>query len=339
MAEGRNTARWLIRASTALDLRYRSGEGVAVSKRELGDNEREAMRRELAGSTYALRNGNAGAFLDACKKVHVFSMGAVKISAFTNAASRELASQAKRSLFRVQAIMDMFDVRHGIDVFLVPTREKRRRPKGDEVVMPAHINGGYTYAYTHPQRTRIFIYRLEEWPKVLLHEVLHNVPQVQDIPWQEGDIHKMYGMFGIDSRGCPKSCKTVLEPTEAVVEAWAIFLHTAFLAHETGDSFDRLLAREIGWNDHHTRWMIEKKEMELNGKWSEGTHAFSYIVLRGIILHSLDRFLGMRMPYSPRALVGLWGSGWRKIRKVGDRERGRADHDAASMRMSVHGDL
>ncbi|QIG60084.1 hypothetical protein [Dishui Lake large algae virus 1] len=358
MTEGKNIANWLSKTKKALDTSYNSDKHVTVSIRSfdnIKDKEKEDIRKELVDSSYGLSKEKINAFLDVCHSIHEYTMGIVRISVITNTVSSNLAAQVKRSLYRANAIMDLFGGGFGIGsdknikIVLVPIKERRKKPNPtNKIVMPSHINGGYTYTVEQGQDARIFIYRLEEWPKVMLHEIVHNIPKIQNIQWGDSDIRKMYKMFGIDNVGCPDACKTVLEPTEAVVEAWAIFLHTAFLCHETGSNFYELIKKEIVWNDHHTRWILEKQQNGLGGIWREGTHAFSYIVLRGIILHNLNKFLGMRMPYSPTTLERLWEDGWKKLRKnimsarsePGAKNKNKNENEKGnSMRMSVYGDL
>ena len=215
-------------------------------------------------------------------------------------------------------------------ITLIPLDEPRKKPTGNDVVEPYHINGGYTYV----RHKNIYIYRLEEWPKVALHELLHNMPMLQEIKWTPVIIRKLYAMFNIDTKGCPKRCSTDLEPTEGIIEAWAIFLHTAFMSFETEGDFYRLFTNEIKWNDHLIGWILKKQDAQPDKKWREGTHAFSYLVLRGILLHNMEAFLGMPMPYNPEALFQFFEKGWKGLVL-----RPSSTGNRNSMRMSRYGDV
>jgi hypothetical protein len=314
---------WIRRAKHELERAY--AHGVIQEQTHVAtDQELKELLLEMADSRFTLPAIKE--HITSCQKRWTFILGSVRLDILCNRMGKKLREQIVRSLHRAVATMSMFGTRD-IHVVLLPIHEPRHKPDTGEMVGPRHVNGGYTYQ----QSNTVYIYRLEEWPKVMLHELLHHARAVQGIRWTKQNISSIYALFGIDTAGCPINCSTRLEPTEAVVEAWAIFLHTAYMSHETGRNFYRLLQDEMRWNDHHTRWILEKQAGM--GAWREDTHAFSYIVLRGILLHHLEELLQMPMPYKPRMLLQLWTTG----RKEMDSMDGRKVQQHGTLRMSRYG--
>lgn len=283
----------------------------------------DELRKEFGESRFTI--DSVQGFLANCTDMYVYEANGVQLSVL----SAKMDKRVALSLFRISTILRLFQIKHDLKIVLLPIHQARKKPGEGEPVSPKHINGAYTYI----SDGTIYVYRLEEWPKVILHEVLHNVPQLQGIEWSAGHMQRLYGAFGIDRAGCPGACQTILEPTEAVIEAWAIFLHTAFLAIERGKDFGGLLQQELDWNYQQIRWILQKQG---TGAWQERTHAFSYIVLRGILLHNLEEFLKMRRPYSPeklgRFMVQRWGVLRPEVLKLPYRR-------TRSLRMSRLGDL
>lgn len=321
-----------------------SQEWVARARENMGHNslvemvetldrgEIETYQRELGASNYTLPE--VGPFMARCTKRHTFVMGPVRIQLLCRrVAGKTLRGQIVRSLRRANAVLQMFAIADAkrFTVVLVPTNRPREKPSEGDIVEPLHVNGGYTYV----RGDKIYIYRLEEWPKVMLHEILHHVPELQGIRWGTAQLRTLYKTFEIDMQGCPDQCRTALEPTEAVIETWAIFLHTVFMAVETGGDFVSLLRDEISWGDHHIRWILKKKGA---GEWREDTHVFSYIVLRGVLLHHLERFLAMPRPYSAADLCAIWTQAWaNRSTWLG---KGRSlPRERPTLRMSRYGDV
>jgi hypothetical protein len=331
IADMMDTKQWVIKASHELANAYKDN-GLLETKHSITESERMGLLKELGNSRYTMPGVRE--YILACKKRYVFTlaMGSIRIDVLYphDRLPSKLRGQVSRSLYRARATADCFGGLGTIHVVLVPINQPRRKPQHKDMVEPKHVNGGYTYI----SGNTVYIYRLEEWPKVMLHELLHHVPAIQKIRWTSKMLHQLYIEFGIDKQGCPDSCSTVLEPTEAIVEAWAIFLHTVYMSHETGKSFDSLIGDEITWNKRHIAWILKKKEIA-HGVWSEGTHLFSYIVLRGMLLLHLDRFLGMPMPYRAGILRDFWIYQWNMLPTM--ITQGAAMN--GTLRMSYHGDF
>lgn len=277
--------------------------------------EKQQLLEEFKDSKYTL--AQIPDYISKCNRKYIYTAGQLRIHILCQRMTKKIENQVRLSLYRGNAIYKLFGLhvttmfhKHYIDIVLLPIQEPRKKPIAGEKIEPMHVNGGYTYLTDHT----IYIYRLEEWPKVMLHELLHNVPSLQNIAWKPDHIKQLYEEFRIDMSGCPTDCKTILEPTEAIIETWAIFLHTVFVSLETlSRDFTRLLAEEIKWNDQQVAWILKKRHENHDGIWRENTHAFSYLVLRCILFHHLDDFLKMKLPYSGNILTDFIIKKWKSV--------------------------
>lgn len=183
-----------------------------------------------------------------------------------------------------------------LTVWLFLTDAKRVLPESGHV-HPRHINGGYTYL----KGNEIFVLRREEFPKVVLHEVLHHT-KVHISEWDPTALQKLYDTFNISADKCSSrmdTCSTRLEPNEAVVETWAEIMHLKFITEEYGVPFDSLYQRELEHAFQQSKKLLKHQERE-SPDWKEGTHSYSYIVLRTLLL--LTFFEWSKRSYSTEAL-------------------------------------
>lgn len=107
-----------------------------------------------------------------------------------------------------------------IRIFFVADDSLRRFPmEGEGDIGPQNINGGYTYPCT--KKLDIFIYRIEDATRVLIHELLHAF--------------------------CTDRHETGIDITEAKTEAWAELIWCCFMAEGNIDEARKNIERQIGW--------------------------------------------------------------------------------------------
>lgn len=73
-------------------------------------------------------------------------------------------------LQRAVHVHTVLDIKKPLVFWIIPTSVPRLFPGPGEAVSEKHINGGYTYL----SGNNIYIYRYEDLPKVMLHEVIHH---------------------------------------------------------------------------------------------------------------------------------------------------------------------
>lgn len=162
---------------------------------------------------------------------------------------------------------------------------KRLPPKGSPLT-PDNINSGLTYLHGDTDGTKIEIFRMEEFPKVLCHELLHVFGVAIPLHAELVLSAKAAEIFGVQHLH-------TLRINEALTELNATVLNAAILS---SGSLSNRLAEEY----RHSADTIARMRAHFDlppgswGKWAESTHAFSYMVLKhlfmGEVLGSKDAF-------------------------------------------------
>lgn len=203
-----------------------------------------------------------------------------------------------RTLKRIYSLIKLLNINKELVFYLLPTPYNRLFPNKNEKVNVEHINGGYTY----PMGNQIYIFRWEEFPKVMLHETIHHSLIDTGISWNYDDMMLLYKKLNIDASGCPNNCSTQLIPNEAIVETWAEIYHMKFLEYEYGFSFKRMLEQEKKWSIIQAKRIL-KHQGEFYPLWKEGSHSYSYMVIRSAILWNITEFQKLNIPYNTTILT------------------------------------
>ena len=265
---------------------------------QLREEERKELQTELKSSRYSV---NIEEFLRTVNsKIKLSYPNVATLNAvFTDKTSPHLALLI-RSLKRVVCLLKKYKCNKHLIFWLIPTLSHRSFPKPGEVLSEIHINGGYTY----PMRNTVYIYRFEEFPKVMLHETIHHLPMDTGHKWDHQDLMKLYNVLHIDTTNCNQTCSTDIMPNEAIVETWAEVYHLAFLELEFHIPFQQMLQHEKNWAAIQTK-RIKIHQKKYFPEWKENTHAYSYVVIRAALLWNLAAFLSIKAPYNQNILTNL----------------------------------
>lgn len=201
--------------------------------------------------------------------------------------------------------MEMFQGRT-IEFWILPCTNKRHLPKEDKVITSEHVNGGFTFHHLG----KVYIFRESEFPKVALHETLHNLAQFDIRHWSNSDLVQLYKAFQVDTSGCSTACMscchTQLEPNEAIIELWAVLFQILFIAIEM--NFDNsttmdMIKIEQRWAQHTSALLMERGAFQ--EPWKEETHLFSYILIKSAMFQNLEQFLKIPMPYDSKTMTSF----------------------------------
>ena len=191
-------------------------------------------------------------------------------------------SQLFQTIKKIIVTRKFFKIKGNIVIHFVCCPFKRYFPTHG-IVSSEHINGGFTDI----SKNEIFITRIEEYPKVLLHEVLHHCQSIHG-SFTKNNTEMLKHVFNISE-------ETVLIPNEAVVEFWASILLMKFLSFETHIPFETLYAIELKHSMNQSARIIKKQGTK---KWKEKSNAFCYIIFKTILLANVCEFLkGYTFPY------------------------------------------
>lgn len=194
----------------------------------------------------------------------------------------------KRVINRLYLVSQQFQIHKNIIYWFLPIEENRLYPRDGTPVTPNSINGGYTY----PRENEIFVYRYEDFAKVMIHELLHHSIIESKTEWTQAQLDNLRYYFNIS-----KECKVL--PNEALVETWATYLQLQFISKEYNIPFKKLYDLECQWGLQQSyRLLSHKNKLNKAGIWHEETNSFTYIVFKTILLVNLKKFLKIKMPYN-----------------------------------------
>jgi hypothetical protein len=189
-----------------------------------------------------------------------------------------------------------------LKIYLNLTHFKKELPKNrSEIIGYEHINTGMTYRCVADNE--IFIYRKEEWFKVLIHETFHSYGL--DIDTYDNNIvkSKISKLFPIDS---------TFNIAETYTEVWARILNCcfcSFLSSKNKDDFKLFLNFSlhierifsiIQMNKILYFMGLQYKDLWANNPISKGlrntlykeqSNAFCYFILGGVLMNDYVRFL------------------------------------------------
>lgn len=206
-------------------------------------------------------------------------------------------SLIKKVIRRIITLKRIYQLNEPLNIWFIPLSLKRCFPQKGEKVSAKHINGGYTYLHNNT----IYIYRYEEFPKVILHEVLHHSKLQTE--WTSKQWMRLYEFLKIDDTNCPANCQTLLQPSEAIIEVWAIYYQCMFLAYEKQQPFQRFYQKELDWSLYQSRRLLKYQQNYFKKGWKEDTHSYSYIVLKTCLWYYWDLFSKLKLPYKDYILT------------------------------------
>lgn len=293
---------------------------VNYNKSNLEPSFKDDICNEFSGSKFNLGNQNVATFVRNCNYCITLSHDNFNIRFIVPDESTVPHFMMIKSAKRIAAMCTIFSIPR-FNVYIIPVPIPRKFPsKG--IVSPDNINGGYTYI----EGTDIYIYRQEEWPKVLLHEFLHRTIADSYSHWDHKKVATFKSLYNIHS-GTP------LLMNEAVIEALAIVYHMSFLSLELGLDFKRLYTTEMQWTRQQVERMLLLQSKLPNQIWIEQSNAFAYIIIKYLLLKDITRFLKIQ-PRDTKAVSELLLE--QTLDVVASKKNSYVN---ASMRMTVFGDL
>lgn len=143
----------------------------------------------------------------------------------------------------------------------------------------SNINTGFTYLNFN----NIYLIRIEELPKVLLHELIHHNKLIHS-QFKRSNINKLKECFKIDKR-------IDLDPNEAIIEFWAFLIHLYYISIEYNKDYYELYKKELNYSLIKTKQILNIQKKLLDNIWvDDNSNVFPYIVFKTIFLFYLDEF-------------------------------------------------
>ena len=165
-------------------------------------------------------------------------------------------------------------------IHLIPSPAKKIF-KEDGIMTSENINSGFTYV----NRNDIYIFRKEEFPKVVLHELIHHDLNIHQDEFNEKNKRLLKEHFNI----CDD---TTLILNETIIELWATILQLAFVSVDYNIDYRRLFKMEVIYSLYkcHQIFKIQKGD-----KWKDRCNIYSYIIFKTILLINLNEYIKIYM--------------------------------------------
>ena len=235
---------------------------------------------------------------------HDIEESPIKLTVFTKQQElpRNVKEQIQGMMTLMQKVIDLKPESRDISIKYYPTKFKKKLPRNNTNFKTKHVNSGVTTSYKNSRKRDIIIFRYEEAPKVLTHELLHAY-----------DFHCVFhGTFrDISGHGIP--LENNQEYDEALVETWATLIthpdslniqidfsiaQTAkILSHYDYTSIESFLCNKNPLNTLNTLKTRRKRSDHLTMKKTRDTKLlpaipsiFPYYILKSAFLFQYEKF-------------------------------------------------
>jgi hypothetical protein len=156
-----------------------------------------------------------------------------------------------------------------------------------------NVNSGFTYI----NRNEIFIFRKEEFPKVIIHELIHH-----DINIHSDYIEPEYKKKLLDHFKLDPKCELILN--EAIVELWATIIHLSNVSKEYNISFDELLKIELEYSLYKSNQILNLKLKSNLNLHYDNCNIYAYIIFKTIFFYYFNEFVKIyTFPYNNKKIV------------------------------------
>lgn len=192
---------------------------------------------------------------------------------------------------RISIIYKYYNLNKNINIHLSFWNKPRTFPKND-FFRSKNINGGFTDFLSND----IYIFRKDEYPKVILHEFIHHIDilNMSIINISTYNKKKIKNFFNIH-----ENCNFI--PVEAIIEFWCHIYNTIFISIEYNIPFKLLFNKELNF----TLFQYNKimNNYKFINKWYEETNVFSYFIIKLILLINYKKFFKLNIPYNENIFV------------------------------------
>jgi len=180
-----------------------------------------------------------------------------------------------------------------INIYLLLTPLKKTFETDDTYLTPKNVNSGFTITNSND----IYIFRKEEFPKVILHEIIHHNNLINSNVFKKENYIKLCNFFNI-------SYNSLLILNEAVIEFWAFLQQIMFVSKEYNIDYKTLFKIELYYSLFKCAQIFKLQETMKNNLWYDKCNIFSYIVFKTIFLYNLKEFIKIyTYPYDDTKLT------------------------------------
>jgi hypothetical protein len=144
----------------------------------------------------------------------------------------------------------------------------------------SNVNSGFTFINSN----NIFIFRKEEFAKVIIHEILHHNLTIHSEIFKNENKNRLLTHFNLHPN-------TKLILNEAIIEFWATIIHLYFISNEYNLNYNKLLNIELKYSLFKSyQVFLYQKKNSINNLWFDDTTIYSYIIFKTIFLYYFIEF-------------------------------------------------
>lgn len=186
-----------------------------------------------------------------------------------------------------------------LDIYLFLTDHKKMRPEYDTPVDKIHANTAFTTSCS--PHSEIYIYRKEEWFKVFIHETFHCLGldfSHMDTSQSNTIINNIFSTNIDDIRLYESYCETWAETFNLIFIA---FYQTPSKINYTSmlELFQKMYNEELTFSIYQMVSILKKQNIHyidlinsnVGSTYSENTSAFSYYIIKPIIMFHMNHFI------------------------------------------------
>jgi len=158
-----------------------------------------------------------------------------------------------------------------------------------KMITARNVNSGFTYA----RGNDIFIFRREEYPKVIIHELLHHQELIdQSLFPSTKDKNELMNHFNINKN-------TILILNETIIELWALIMHLSFIATEYKLDINELFEIETKYSIYKSWQILKLQDTYKDKQWCDKCNIYAYIIFKMIIMTKIKEFFSIySFPYN-----------------------------------------
>lgn len=221
--------------------------------------------------------------------------------------SYNIDSHINNIINRCMILSDIHNIKKEMNINLWFTPFLKKIPDTYLLLGPKEINSGSSGGYLD----KVEIWRTEEMPKLVLHEVFHNL----DLDSKHHNYDKV--VKNIKKRS-DISSNTSLLINESLTEIAAVLINCILCSLETNKGFNTFL-KYLELERKYTIFQISKilihfgynnafdffKPKNKKHKFKQNTSVFSYFIVKGSILYNLDKYMEFSKKYFNKFQINL----------------------------------
>lgn len=210
----------------------------------------------------------------------------VNLFLYNNRLSKKLINELLDLInFSIILFDSIHKPRENIKIYFLQTYEKKQiNIEKDNQLIGDNINTGYTQSFSDMNEDFIVIYRMEEFKKVLVHELIHLY-----------NLHGFVGSSNLKISNTIRSTNHRFSIFETYTETLAVLIYTYYYSKKNNDNFEKLLNKQLEFSFlQSAKILYNQKIYNINDlskkEIKETTNASSYFILKCAILNNLNLF-------------------------------------------------